>query len=136
MVPQLKRDLGTFFDMKLVKDGASKAGYSKMNEERVGLKRKVIVHVTSSDIDPKGIAMMFNQDEDVCGVRDCDKVGKSSVGDIVRTKNNVQCFLTIETFKFCVNSNTQIIFFACKMVINPFLEAQDLLNEAHTVGTF
>ena len=63
------------------------------------------------------------------------KISKSHVGDLVRIKNKFQHFITFSTFKLCINSNPQIIFFALKIVINPFLEAQDLLNKYHNAGT-
>ena len=67
-------------------------------------------------------------------MNDCDKIGKSAIGYIIRARNKVQCFLTFAIFKLCINSNAQIIFFALKMQINPFLEAHDLLNKAHKTG--
>ena len=70
--PQLKRNLGVV----IIKDGADKAVHyaiNKIYEERVGFKFKVITHTTTSDRAAKVIAMIFNQDEDVCAMYDCDK---------------------------------------------------------------
>ena len=136
--PQLNHDLGMFLFIVQIKDGTDKAGHnsiSKIYEERFGLKHKVATHAATSERSAKCIAKFFNQDEDACGMHHYDKVIKSSIADLVITKNKVQCFQNVATFKLFINSNPQIVFFINNLIINPFPEAYDLLNKAHEIGT-
>ena len=67
--------------MVWIKDGTGKDGcdtISKIYEERVEFKCKVIVRSTTSDRHAKGMATMFNHDEDVFDVHYCDKIDKSA----------------------------------------------------------
>ena len=112
--PNLKSNLVMCIGIVWIKHGTEKAGYDAINkfyEEKVGFKCKVITHAKTSDRAAKGIVTMFNPNDDACDVHDCDKLGKSSIRHLVRMRNKVQCFLTFSTFKFCINSNPQIIFF-------------------------
>ena len=77
---------------------------------------------------------MFNHDADFCGMHDCDEIGESAIGDIIITRNKVQCFLAFSTFKLFINSNPHFIGFAHKMQINIFPKLTYLLNKAHKPG--
>ena len=55
-----------------------------------------------------GVAQLFGHDRDPSGMHDSDKVAKSAIGDLVRTKDKVQ--------------------------INPFPEGQAIINKAHKMA--
>lgn len=61
-----------------------------------------------SDAAAKGVAAEFEQDEEVCEMHQGDKIGRSAVGTLVRSKNKVQ--------------------------INPFKEGKMLLAKVHNLG--
>ena len=63
--------------MARVKDGHDEAGCNSINkilEERVGFMRLEMTRTTTSDREAKYIATMLKHDEDVCDMRDCDKI--------------------------------------------------------------
>ena len=72
-----------------------------------------------------------------------DNIGRSAIGDMIRTSNKVQNFLLFVTFQFHFLLfqflKLSLLLFACfmcdKMLINNFQEEQDLLNRAHKKGT-
>ena len=135
--PSLKCDLSTCLVMVRSEDGTGKAGHTLITlifDERAGLKHEQIVCTTTSDRAAKFIITMFDYDEDACVTRDSDKIGKSSIGDLTRTINKVQCILSFALFKLRIDSCPKTIFFICKISINPFPEGQDLLSKAHKTG--
>ena len=83
--------------------------------------------------------MIFNYDEDVCGMHDCDKIGRSVIGYLSRNRNKVEHFLLFtafhfyfEFFQFIKLSSLLFALLTCaKTQINHFPEAQDLLSRAH-----
>ena len=79
-------------EMFRIKDGTDKARIATINltfENRVGFKYEKMMHPATSDRAVKGIAKAINQDEDACDMRDCDKIGKSSIGDRTTMRKKV-----------------------------------------------
>ena len=60
---------------------------NKIYEERVRLKCKVAACATTYDRSAKGAATMLIHDENICGMLDCGKIGKSNIRDLIRTRN-------------------------------------------------
>ena len=64
--------------MVRIKDGAIEAANNALSKkivERIGLKHNEIMRTTTSNRLAKGDATILNHDEDICGMRDCDKIG-------------------------------------------------------------
>ena len=62
-----------------VKDDANETGHDalpKIFVKRVGFKHNEIMHTTTSYRLAKIIATIFNHDEDVCDMHDCDNMGR------------------------------------------------------------
>ena len=94
--PNIKCNVGICLGMVRIEDGTDKVGHetlSKIFKERVGYEYNEIVHTTTSDRAAKGISTMFHHDEDVCDMHDCDKIGRSAIGDLIRKRKKVQYFL-------------------------------------------
>ena len=93
--PNLKCNLVTCLGMTRIKDGADEDGHDtlfKIFVERVRLKHNEIAHTTTSDRAAKVVATMFNHNEDVCNMHDCDKIGRSAIVYLIRTWNKVHLF--------------------------------------------
>ena len=53
---------------------------------------------------------MFNYDENVCGMHDCDEIGESVIIDLTRERKKVEHFLSFSLFKHHINSCLKNIF--------------------------
>ena len=87
--------------MVRVKDGAYEAGNDVLPKtffEQVGFKRSEIKNTTTSNKASKGITTIFNHDKDLCDMHDYDKIGRSAIGYLIKTRNKVQCFLIFAEF--------------------------------------
>ena len=81
--------------MVWIKYATKKAGRDAINkicEEIIGFKHEAMPHTKTSDRSTKGITTMFNHDEDLCDMRDFDKIGKSRIRDLITKRNKVQHF--------------------------------------------
>ena len=75
-------------------------------------------------------------------MRDCDKIGRSAIEDLLVTRNKAHCFLIFSTFQlfFVLIQFLKLSFllFATfawvKTTVNSFPEAHNLLSEAHKTG--
>ena len=76
----------------------------------IGMKPEDIVAATMSDLAAKGIAREFGQEGEECDMHQGDKIGRSAVGDLVRTVN--------------------------KVPVNAFPSGQVLMKKAHDMAVF
>ena len=86
--------------MVRIKNGTDKARINTINlifGNRVGIKHEQIAHATNSDRGTKGISKALNQHEHAWEMHECDKIGKSAIGDVIRTRKKVQHFFIIFT---------------------------------------
>ena len=57
------------------------------------------MRTTTTDRVAKVITKIFNNDEDACDMRNCDKIGWSSIEDLFTYSNKAQWFLIFVTFQ-------------------------------------
>jgi hypothetical protein len=82
----------------------------KTTEERTGKPMSAIVANLMQDRAAKGVSRELGLDEEVCGMHDTDKLGRSATGQLVRSKS--------------------------KMPVNPFPDGVKLMKKANDMGTF
>ena len=79
--------------MHRVENDSNEAAASLMNgtsKNVTGHDCESLCHSTTADRAAMGMAQLFGHDRDPCGMHDSDKVAKSAIGDLVRTKDKVQ----------------------------------------------
>ena len=74
----------------------------------IGMKPEEVFAATMSDLAVKGVAQEFGHVGEECDMHQGDKIGRSAVGDLVRSSN--------------------------KIVVNPFNEGQALMDKCHKMG--
>ena len=77
-----------------------------------------MTHAIISDRAAKGIAVIFNHDEDVCDMNGSEKNGNRFIGDLSRERNRVKYFLQFALFKLHINSYPKNILFVQKIPMN------------------
>ena len=71
-------------------DGSDKEGHEKVSimlKELVDFEHQSTTCTTTSDAGVKYIATMINDDEVVNDTHDCDDIGRSSIGNLIRVRN-------------------------------------------------
>ena len=96
--------------MTPIADGTDQTGATKLREvlsQYTTLDYEEVFHSTVSDRAATGIARAFGHDQDGCGMHDGDKIGRSAIGDLVRTKDKVVSivFCLCICFAFCLYFN-------------------------------
>jgi hypothetical protein len=94
-------------------DGTDKVGaetIQKVITEVTGFKYNQIMAAMISDLAAKGIAREFDQLGELCDMHQGDKIGRSAVGDLVRSKN--------------------------KVPVNPFPTGQALMKKCHAMAVY
>ena len=76
----------------------------------MGYSSEVLIHSVISDLAAVSVAKEMDQEADECEMHQSDKIGKSAIGDLVRTRK--------------------------KIPINPFPEGQSLKNKCHKMATY
>ena len=67
-------------------DGVSELS-KKLVKEATNCEYEEIVGLTVKDAAYKAVASLLKLEEDTCDIHDTDKVGKSVIGELVRTRN-------------------------------------------------
>ncbi len=81
-----------------------------MTKDRTWLPMSSILAYIMQDRAAKGVASELDLDEEVCGMHDTDKLGRSATRQLVRSRN--------------------------KQVVNPFCEGVELMKKANTMGSY
>ena len=91
--PNLKYNSGICVVIARVEAGSNKSVHDEisiMHKERVGFEHKEMTYTTTSDRGSNGATTILNYDKDVCSMRDCDKIGRLSIRDLIRTSKAIQ----------------------------------------------
>jgi hypothetical protein len=94
-------------------DGTDKAGAETIQTvvtELMGFKYNQVMASMISDLAAKGIAREFDQVGEWCDMHQGDKIGRSAIGDLVRSKNRVP--------------------------VNPFPAGQALMKKCHSMAVY
>lgn len=111
--PEMHENHTLCVSMVPISGGTDKLTAEKLDEcfmEVFGKKYDEVCNSTISDKAAAGVASEFEQESDICGMHDTDKVGRSMCGDLTRSKN--------------------------KVVVNPFPEGQALMAQIKTAATY
>jgi hypothetical protein len=94
-------------------DGTDKVGaitIETVMNEVTGFKYNQVMAAMISDLAAKGIAREFEQEGESCDMHQGDKIGRSAIGDLVRSKN--------------------------KVPVNPFPAGQILMKKCHSMAVY
>jgi hypothetical protein len=92
--PNLDQNHAVCIAFTPIPDGYDETGYKHIDQTLIELTNgkftyNQVCHSTISDRGAKGIATRFDHEQDICQMHDADKIGRSAVGILTRSKAKV-----------------------------------------------